>query len=115
VIGIVQAFDELGRTAASGAASASAVAPQAVMSSIAEALVATAVGIGVAIPAVVAFNYFLRASKAALSAADMLSRDVLAYLERGDRARRTSVTIAELRMAPSPSPMLSAQQEGGRA
>jgi biopolymer transport protein ExbB len=54
VIGILQAFDAFG--AASGAGSA--LAPQAVMSNIAEALVATAVGLGVAIPAVMAYNSF---------------------------------------------------------
>jgi biopolymer transport protein ExbB len=89
VIGIVQAFEELGKTAkqpaqAAGAAAAAA-APQAVMSSIAEALVATAVGIGVAIPAVFAFNYFQRASKSSLAGADVLSRELLAFLHSSDK------------------------------
>jgi biopolymer transport protein ExbB/biopolymer transport protein TolQ len=51
VLGIVSAFKELGTAGASGQMGN-------VMSGIAEALVATAVGILVAIPAVVAFNYF---------------------------------------------------------
>jgi biopolymer transport protein ExbB/biopolymer transport protein TolQ len=51
VLGIVSAFKELGAAGASGQMGN-------VMSGIAEALVATAVGILVAIPAVVAFNYF---------------------------------------------------------
>jgi len=84
VIGIVQAFEELGKTAkqpmANAAQAATAAAPQAVMSSIAEALVATAVGIGVAIPAVFAFNFFLRAMKNSLAGAEVLSRELLAFL-----------------------------------
>ena len=48
------------RPATAGAAAASQVATQAVMASIAEALVATAVGILVALPAVAAYNYFQR-------------------------------------------------------
>jgi len=56
VVGVLQAFDALG----SATSNASALAPQAVMGSIAEALVATAVGLGVAIPAVMAFNVFQR-------------------------------------------------------
>src|SRR6187551_1150224 len=57
VIGVVQAFEQLGKQgaqqgAAAAAAAASATAPQEVMAAIAEALVATAVGLLVAIPAV---------------------------------------------------------------
>jgi biopolymer transport protein ExbB/biopolymer transport protein TolQ len=51
VLGIVSAFKELGNAGASGQMGN-------VMSGIAEALIATAIGILVAIPAVVAFNYF---------------------------------------------------------
>jgi biopolymer transport protein ExbB len=84
VIGILQSFDELGKSAKApaqqAAAAAAAGAPQAVMSSLAEALVATAVGIGVAIPAVFAFNIFQRTSKSWLADADVLSRELLAYL-----------------------------------
>lgn len=85
VIGILQSFDELGKaakntTAQAAAQAASAAAPQAVMSSLAEALVATAVGIGVAIPAVFAFNGFQRAMKERLSGAEVLSRELLAFL-----------------------------------
>jgi biopolymer transport protein ExbB/biopolymer transport protein TolQ len=50
VLGIVTAFRELGTANAAGM--------QNVMSAIAEALVATAVGILVALPAVIAYNYF---------------------------------------------------------
>jgi biopolymer transport protein ExbB len=79
VVGILQAFDALGHSSMAG--SASAIAPQAVMSSIAEALVATAIGLGVAIPAVVAYNMFERTVKSALEDAEILSREILSYLE----------------------------------
>jgi biopolymer transport protein ExbB len=78
VVGILQAFDALGR---SGLGGASAIAPQAVMSSISEALVATAIGLGVAIPAVFAFNMFERTVKAALDDAQILSLEILSYLQ----------------------------------
>lgn len=51
VMGIIDAFHEIG---AQGTASISAVAP-----GVAEALVATAAGLFTAIPAVIAYNYFL--------------------------------------------------------
>ncbi len=78
VIGVVQAFDRLGVTSAGGAAGQ--VASQAVMSGIAEALIATAVGIGVALPAVAAYNYFQRRIARLLAGTDALSSLVLAYL-----------------------------------
>jgi biopolymer transport protein ExbB len=82
VIGIIGAFEELGHgTVLRGAASApSQLASQAVMTSIAEALVATAVGILVALPAVAAFNYFQRRITSLLLATDALSNLVLAYI-----------------------------------
>jgi biopolymer transport protein ExbB len=82
VIGIVGAFEELGKphpvTTAAGVASQ--VAPQAVMSNIAEALVATAVGLLVAIPAVASFNMFQRIVKTTLANTDALVHVLLAHL-----------------------------------
>jgi biopolymer transport protein ExbB len=82
VIGIVGAFEALGETAKStmAEAAATAIAPQAVMTSIAEALVATAVGIFVAIPAVAANNYFQRATKSTLANTEALTRVLLSHL-----------------------------------
>lgn len=75
VIGVVQAFAQLGSTAA---------APQeqsaAVMAGISEALVATAVGLLVAIPAVILFNYFHRRLSAMLSASEVVGGVLLANL-----------------------------------
>ncbi len=81
VVGIVGAFDALGRGPQGGAGGGAG----AVMASVGEALVATAVGIGVAIPAVVAYNYFSRRSKSALAGAEILARELLSYLEGGER------------------------------
>jgi biopolymer transport protein ExbB len=50
------------------------------MSEVGEALIATAVGILVAIPAVAAFNAFQRIIKARLSRADALARELIAQL-----------------------------------
>lgn len=91
VIGILQAFDALGRNA-HGAVSA--MAPQAVMSSISEALVATAIGLGVAIPAVFAFNTFERTVRSALEDAEILTLEILSYL-KGERAVRMPASARE--------------------
>lgn len=82
VIGIVGAFDELGKAKNSTmTAAAAAVAPEAVMNNIAEALVATAIGLLVAIPAVAAFNAFQRVVKTTLSNTEALSHVLLAHLK----------------------------------
>ncbi len=83
VIGIVGAFEELGKgaTAQGMPGAASAVAPQAVMTNIAEALVATAVGLLVAIPAVFSFNAFQRRVKTTVSNTEALGHVLLAHLK----------------------------------
>ena len=81
VIGIIGAFEELGHGAPGhGASAASQVASQAVMSSIAEALVTTAVGIAVALPAVAIYNALQRKVVGLMSGADVLANLVLAYV-----------------------------------
>ena len=69
-----------GRPTDAAQAAASALAPQAIMSSIAEALVATAVGLFVAIPAVAAFNWFQRRIQTVSANTEALSNVVLAHL-----------------------------------
>lgn len=88
VIGVIHAFEELGQgDAAKGlGATAGQAASQAVMSAVAEALVATAVGILVAIPAVAAYNYLQRRVAEILSETEVLSRLVLAYLSDTTKA-----------------------------
>lgn len=55
VLGIIQAFHDLGRASEFGV--------RIVMEGISEALVATALGLFVAIPSVIAYNYFVRRVK----------------------------------------------------
>ena len=82
VVGVIHAFEELGHDAAGrGAATSAGHAPsQAVMASIAEALVATAVGIAVALPAVATYNYLQRRVASLLAGSDVLTNLVLAYM-----------------------------------
>ena len=80
VIGVVQAFEQLGKQGSMTAASATSAAPTQVMSAIAEALVATAVGLVVAIPAVAMFNFYQRISRSTLANTDVLSHVLLSHL-----------------------------------
>jgi len=73
VLGIIQAFHDLAQNVAE--------ASEAVMAGISEALVATAVGLLVAIPAVVLFNLFTRAVKARLGRSESVAQLILARLE----------------------------------
>ena len=76
VLGIVKAFKDL--------ASNMAEASSSVMGGIAEALVATAVGLVVAIPAVVAFNVFKGTVADAVTDCQLLARLLLARLKAED-------------------------------
>ncbi|HET7540662.1 MAG TPA: MotA/TolQ/ExbB proton channel family protein [Polyangiaceae bacterium] len=73
VIGIVRAFRELSHS--KGQVSA------ALMAEIGEALVATAIGLLVALPAIALFNLFQRTIRVRLSRAEALSGEVLAHLK----------------------------------
>ena len=75
VIGVIGAFEAMGHGPQMGGA-----ASQQVMASIAEALVTTAVGIAVALPAVALFNWFQRTIAGLLGGSEALSQLVLAYL-----------------------------------
>ncbi|MCA9715333.1 MAG: MotA/TolQ/ExbB proton channel family protein [Myxococcales bacterium] len=83
VLGIIETFRGLAETGIQGTAEYS----DKVMSGIYEALVATAVGLLVAIPAVIAYNFFMRRVKALLSEADAVTNMVHALLE-GQGGRR---------------------------
>jgi biopolymer transport protein ExbB/TolQ len=87
VIGVVEAFEALGKPSAVVATAKDSAfsAPTEVMAAIAEALVATAVGLAVAIPAVAMYNYYQRMSRSILANTDALSHVLLAHLvgERG--------------------------------
>ena len=75
VLGIIKAFNDLGEMNAKGGAM-----QQTVMAGISEALVATAVGLAVAIPAVVAFNIFNRQLKTLTSRAHALGHALVGNL-----------------------------------
>ena len=91
VIGIIEAFEVLGGTEGAGAAGG-ALAPQAIMSSISEALVATAIGLAVAIPAVAGFNYFQRRIATILSRSEALTSVLLAHLNAEEPVVRPAAT-----------------------
>jgi|RifCSP16_2_1023846.scaffolds.fasta_scaffold81751_2 biopolymer transport protein ExbB len=78
VVGIIKAFADL------GVGSMKSTGAAAVMSGLSEALVATAVGIFVAIPAVVAFNAFNRRLKTVVTRAEALAHALASYLEKDD-------------------------------
>lgn len=79
VLGIIKAFNDLAVAQAGG--------PSVVMRGISEALVATAVGLFVAIPAVVAFNYFSRRAKRVLANTETYGKMILTHLKGVERAR----------------------------
>ena len=80
VLGIIKAFDDLRKNASGGA--------DVVHEGISEALVATAIGLLVAIPAVVAFNYFNRRVRGAVAGTDEIAHVVLGELHADDQAER---------------------------
>jgi biopolymer transport protein ExbB len=81
VIGIVAAFDELSKVKMAASAGSTQLAPEAVMARISEALVATAIGILIAIPAVAAFNAFQRIVRGTLANTEALGHVLLAHLK----------------------------------
>jgi biopolymer transport protein ExbB len=72
VIGVIQAFHALATNKSAG--------PEVVMASISEALVATAIGILVAVPATVAYNILLRSIRKKMANAETVARVVLTHL-----------------------------------
>ena len=85
VLGIIKAFADLSKNQAGGAA--------AVMSGISEALVATAVGLMVAIPAVIFFNFFQGKVRKAMARVDAMAHLVLSTVP-GDLAQSATAPAA---------------------
>jgi biopolymer transport protein ExbB/TolQ len=75
VLGIIHAFHNLSMNTKGG--------PATVMAGISEALVATALGLFVAIPAVAAYNYFVRYIKKIMVAAENFARLVIVIYTSG--------------------------------
>jgi biopolymer transport protein ExbB len=103
VIGIIAAFDELGKVKLAAASGATQLAPEAVMARISEALVATAIGILIAIPAVAAYNAFQRVVKGTVANTDALGHLLLAHL------KATPVAGAEVEAPAKASPATAAR------
>ena len=92
VLGIIRAFHDLAANTAQGA--------QAVMAGIAEALVATAVGLLVALPAVAAYNAFARHVETCIASATASAHAILAYI----KAKPVALAAKEHAAAGSASP-----------
>lgn len=73
VVGIIKAFRDLALSGVGG--------PTVVARGIAEALVATAAGLAVAIPAVILYNYFMRRLKVIMAELEIFSTRLLIMLE----------------------------------
>lgn len=78
VLGVIKAFRDLAQSGAG---------PEVVMSGLSEALVATAVGLLVAIPSVLAFNIFSKRVRDLLAEAEALGRRLGAKAHGGERRR----------------------------
>ena len=91
VLGIIKAFHDL---AMAGGGSGSATA---VMTGISEALVATAIGLLVAIPAVIAYNYFMKKVKEFSANAETIEGILMAHLKgsHGERKLRPVQQVRE--------------------
>jgi biopolymer transport protein ExbB len=79
VLGVIKAFSDLG---------ASNAGPEVVMQGLSEALIATAVGLFVAIPCVVAYNFFQKRVRELLSGTEALGRLLLAQVRAGKVVKR---------------------------
>lgn len=87
VLGVMKAFRELGVNKAEAADS--------VMTGISEALVATAMGLMVAIPAVVLYNVFQRKNKDTLTRLESLGHLLMARLKSPENREGDPVRVAE--------------------
>lgn len=79
VLGVIKAFHDLAQESNAG--------PEVVMQGLSEALIATAVGLMVALPCVVAYNYFQKQIKDLLLETETMVRLLLAYLKSQEKNR----------------------------
>jgi biopolymer transport protein ExbB len=79
VLGIIKAFHNLSMNAKGGAS--------VVMAGISEALIATALGLMIAIPAVMAYNYFSRYVKKIIVSSENFTRIVIAGCRLGEKEK----------------------------
>jgi biopolymer transport protein ExbB len=91
VLGIIRAFHDLAAGAIQGQGT------QAVMSGIAEALVATGIGLLVALPSVAMYNVLIRHVETAVAGAEAMSREVIAYIKTSARGEPAQEARQEVR------------------
>jgi biopolymer transport protein ExbB len=103
VVGIIRAFADLAVGGPKGAGAA------VVMGGISEALVATAVGIFVAIPAVVGFNAYMKRLRTLTTRGEAIGHALASHLERDD------VRAAALARGAASSPVRGEPDPGGHA
>jgi biopolymer transport protein ExbB len=84
VVGIIKAFKDLADASKGGDMLKNGQG--AVMAGISEALIATGVGLLVAIPAVIAFNYFMRKVKVINTNTDVLASTLLSYVNQNSES-----------------------------
>jgi len=104
VLGVMSAFVELKTNTAEAQAHT--------LDLIAEALAATAVGLLVAIPAVVAYNYFTRRLRLVLGAADECAHQVLALVHGAEHGAERATERATDRRAAGATEAAAEKQEG---
>jgi biopolymer transport protein ExbB len=112
VIGIVAAFDELSKVKMAAAAASTQLAPEAVMARISEALVATAIGILIAIPAVAAYNAFQRVVRGTVANTEALGHMLLSHLKAIPSATGSSAAAASTAERISGGPKSAAHTAG---
>lgn len=105
VLGVIKAFNDLGLTGQSGVS--------VVMAGISAALIATAFGILVAIPAVVANNYFVTRVREMQTDTDILCRIILAYLKE-TKGSPEAAPRQPVEAARSTEPVRSSHASGAR-
>lgn len=106
VIGIYRALIKIG---AAGQASIDAVAGP-----VGEALIMTALGLAVAVPAVLAYNWLQRRNKAIAEDLSAFSNDVLGFLASNGAVRPVAVNAAAAKAPAKPAPATAtAGQAGG--
>jgi len=79
VLGIIKAFADLAGNVKGGA--------EVVMAGISEALVATGIGLAVALPAVAAYNTFIRRVETSVSSSTALSHEILGHIKASEGNR----------------------------
>ena len=96
VWGIYHALIKIGAT---GQASLDVVAAP-----VGEALIMTCIGLGVAIPSVLAYNFFVRANRVTLGQFDDFAHDLHDYFATGARVGAAAATTRVQAPAPKPAP-----------